>query len=879
MGSARRGRDDRGVEQALVIVAANALDLRVAGVASAVDARDDMALVGGHVVALGEVGSLLASIASELPCAVICVSRLDGDAPVGRWLAQRAGLVVLNVDLGSEGPAPALRFERFAPHDMRLDSMLHGLRELMLLPGGERVLHFKLHLPADAEAPLSAAPDAELNSAPVLAAALDWLHELLLTAIHRRHTPMSDPTDGADEATNGWVGFGISAAAVQHAMVMRAPLQELGPEAHVQAAAERMLQAVSDAAPAGSEPLAALVHRLALTPLEVQLALLALAPELDERYQRCMAVLLDDASRRVGTLGLYTSLLGEPVVLTQRLLGCGGLQRWRLLGAAGTLPSADEALRFDAAICAWLLGDANALDADARVRRVTRSAAWPGIDLFQPGDRFRASSLASELRSSRGPLALVLAAESPAYALALLEHGAQLRDVLPLRVDAVRLSELDAGEVVEAAMRLARAALLEDRPLIVDASAARDETLAALLAALLATLATTPCRFGIVASDVQAIIPALGNAPFKLETLRQSKAERVELVRGALARAGAPADDATAQFISANFPLQIDGFDAALRLAQAHAGDVAGAGADAADAPTARERFVAGCRAIALQGVSHFAERIEPGFELADVVLPPDRAEQLREIVASVRLAPMVLDQWDFQRQLPYGRGTTALFHGPSGTGKTMAAHAIARALNVHVLRLDLSRVVSKYIGETERHCDRVFSDATNSGAAILIDEADALFGKRSEVKDAHDRYANIEVAFLLQRIESFDGLAILTTNLRQNLDPAFLRRLRFIVEFPRPDVRARAAIWQACLPSGAHRVSAAELGELARRIDLTGGHIRQITLRAAFLAADRGELIEVPHLLAAARSELAKLGMSAVGLDTPVLAPARRVA
>jgi AAA+ superfamily predicted ATPase len=389
---------------------------------------------------------------------------------------------------------------------------------------------------------------------------------------------------------------------------------------------------------------------------------------------------------------------------------------------------------------------------------------------------------------------------------------------------------------------------------------------------VLSALAATGCRFGVVSADADAVVRSLGAVPFKLETLGQDSAQRTELFRNALARAGATPDDFSAQFLASNFPLQIDGIAAALRLAQAHAGADDGG-------PGPRERFIEGCKAIAKQGISHLAEHIEPGFRLDDVVLPRERAEQLHEVVASVRLAPMVLDQWDFKRQLPYVRGTTVLFHGPSGTGKTMAAHGIAKALNVHLLRLDLSRVVSKYIGETEQHCDRVFSDAAQSGAAVLIDEADALFGKRSEVKDAHDRYANIEVAFLLQRIETFDGLAILTTNLRQNLDPAFLRRLRFIVEFPRPDVQARAAIWKSCLPPAAHRVSDEEIGDLARRIDLTGGHIRQITLRAAFLAADRGEQIELRHLLAAGRAELAKLGMPAAGLGVPTLAPARRVA
>ncbi len=853
-----------------MIVSATTHDMRAQGIAHAVNARDDMSLVGDGVMPVEDVLDRLGDIPATQPCAVICIGARGHEAAgvVELWLAQRSDLVVLEVD-DVERDGAAVRFERFALHDMHLDSMLHALHELMNRAGsGMRVLHFALDAASGAEASDRARPSGPASMGPVLAAGLEWLHTLLLAALNGRCG--TELAGGDGQGGGDWVGFGISAAAVQRSMAARAALEDVQTDLLVAEAADKLLQSVREAHPASTEPLLALTRRLALEPLELQLLLLALAPELDARYQHCMAVLLDDASRRVGTLGLYAGLLGEPVSVTQRLLASGGLTRWRLLQGAARLPSSDEPLRVDPHLGAWLLGDADALAADPQLQRLLRSVQWPGADLFQAGDKFRAMSLVSDLRSSRGAMAIVLAADSPAYALALLEHGAGLCDLPPLRVEAGRLTALDPVELAESALRLGRAALLTDRPLLLDAGRAGADS--DKLAPALAAVALSGCRFGIVGSDAQGAVHALGAVAFRLERVTQGKAERIELVAHALARCGAPPDEASAQFIATNFPLQIDGFDAALRLAQARA-------TSGSNGAAARERFIAACKAIAMQGVSHLADRIDPAFELEDVVLPPDRAEQLREIVANVRLASVVLDQWNFQRQLPYGRGTTALFHGASGTGKTMAAHAIAKALKVHLLRLDLSRVVSKYIGETEKQCDQVFNDAANSGAAILIDEADALFGKRSEVKDAHDRYANIEVAFLLQRIESFDGLAILTTNLRQNLDPAFLRRLRFIIEFPRPDVQARAAIWQACLPSGAHRVSAAEIGELARRIDLTGGHIRQITLRAAFLAADRGQLIERQHLLAAARSELAKLGMSAIGFETALLAPTRRAA
>jgi SpoVK/Ycf46/Vps4 family AAA+-type ATPase len=194
--------------------------------------------------------------------------------------------------------------------------------------------------------------------------------------------------------------------------------------------------------------------------------------------------------------------------------------------------------------------------------------------------------------------------------------------------------------------------------------------------------------------------------------------------------------------------LEIDGFQQAMTLAR----DVRTPGSDG---ERCFDRFMSACKQVAAEGLSHLAERIDPMFSLDDVVLPEDRKQQLVEIIDNVRLADRVFDGWKFREQLPYGRGVTVLMLGPSGTGKTMAALAVAKRLGVQVLRIDLSRVVSKYIGDTEKNVDRVFEDARTSGAALLIDEADALLGKRSEVKDAHDRYANIEVAYLLQRMYS----------------------------------------------------------------------------------------------------------------------------
>jgi SpoVK/Ycf46/Vps4 family AAA+-type ATPase len=217
-----------------------------------------------------------------------------------------------------------------------------------------------------------------------------------------------------------------------------------------------------------------------------------------------------------------------------------------------------------------------------------------------------------------------------------------------------------------------------------------------------------------------------------------------------------------------------------------------------------------------------------------------------------------VHDLWGFARKSRRGLGISALFHGPSGTGKTMAAEVLASALRLDLYHIDLSRIVSKYIGETEANLRRVFDAAEENGAILLFDEADSLFGTRSQVKDSHDRYANIEVSYLLQRMEAYRGLAILTTNMRSALDPAFLRRIRFAVRFPFPDAGQRSAIWRKVFPAEAETLGL-DHDRLAR-LQVAGGNIRNIALNAAFLAADAGEPVGMRHLREAAHAEYAKL-------------------
>jgi len=264
------------------------------------------------------------------------------------------------------------------------------------------------------------------------------------------------------------------------------------------------------------------------------------------------------------------------------------------------------------------------------------------------------------------------------------------------------------------------------------------------------------------------------------------------------------------------------------------------------------------CRVQSRARLDDLAQRIASSARWDDLVLPEAQRSILRDIVTHVRQRTKVYQQWGFADKEARGLGVSALFAGASGTGKTMAAEVLANELRLDLYRIDLSSVVSKYIGETEKNLRRVFDAAEAGGAILLFDEADALFGKRSEVKDSHDRYANIEVSYLLQRMEAYRGLAILTTNLKSALDTAFLRRIRFIVQFPFPEAAQRAEIWRRVFPK---KTPTKELNvDVLARLNVTGGSIRNIALNAAFLAADASEPVSRMHVLRAARAEYAKL-------------------
>jgi SpoVK/Ycf46/Vps4 family AAA+-type ATPase len=264
--------------------------------------------------------------------------------------------------------------------------------------------------------------------------------------------------------------------------------------------------------------------------------------------------------------------------------------------------------------------------------------------------------------------------------------------------------------------------------------------------------------------------------------------------------------------------------------------------------------------------LGELASRLPPGYRWEDLVVPERQRDLLRSISAYLRHRDRVLSDWGYDRSVARTQGLKVLFAGESGTGKTMAAQVLAAELGLEIFRVDLATIVSKYIGETEKNLDRIFNAADGSNAILFFDEADALFGKRSEISDSHDRYANIEVAYLLQKMEGYAGAVILATNYRRNIDDAFVRRLDFVIDFPFPEAEDRKRIWRLLLPVEAPLADDLDIDFLATQFKLSGGSIRNCSLSAAFQAADDDGVIGMRHLVRAVALEYGKQGRLTLG-------------
>jgi hypothetical protein len=348
---------------------------------------------------------------------------------------------------------------------------------------------------------------------------------------------------------------------------------------------------------------------------------------------------------------------------------------------------------------------------------------------------------------------------------------------------------------------------------------------------------------GVVFLDTREVLPTYGRTSLVLEVEQPTAGEQAEAWQGVL---GADAGDAPAR-LAGQFDLGVPTIERIARTARAQA-----------DERPLVDRTWAVSLVETRKGLDALAQRIDPKATWDDIILPAAELRLLRRIADQVGQRSLVYETWGFAAKTSRGLGINALFTGPSGTGKTMAAEVIANHLQLNLYRIDLSAVVSKYIGETEKNLARMFHEAEAGGVVLFFDEADALFGKRTEIRDSHDRYANIEINYLLQRMEAYRGLAILATNMKSALDTAFVRRLRFVVNFPYPSPAERKLIWEKVFPDGT-RTEGLALDRLAK-LNFTGGNIFTVAINAAFMAAQDGMPVTMQHVLEAARAETRKL-------------------
>jgi hypothetical protein len=667
-------------------------------------------------------------------------------------------------------------------------------------------------------------------SARYLAGRLGLVADRVRLAVERRRSGDPDPDDR-------FRGLYVSDAQVDHLLGGgHGPL--LGPDAGAATAAIlAALEREADAAEAAGDVLR--LRRLARTfelePLDVDLLLVALAPDLDPRFERLFGYLHDDVSRRRASVGLALELSG---------VGEGsGPGRARLgplspLVGSGLLavedadrPYLTRALRVPDRVAAHLLGDDTPDPAVEALGLAPVAHDAAGTDALEGG--LRAGARLAYVRERIGTAAVTVAAR------ALGRVGPA-----PVVVDLGRLGPGD--DLREAAAAAVREARLRGTGLV----AGPLDLVAERGPAAVRAWAEAACP--VVLHGTRGWDPAWSRSvPFVLDADLPSAEERRGVWLASLDGTATP--DVGAAVASLPFRLSPE---SVARAAEAGRLAAAAAGRELAVADVA-----AGARAQNAAGLERLARRVEPRVTWTDLVLPDDVVRQLRELTARARHRDLVLDEWGMGRTSLKGRGVTALFAGDSGTGKTMSAEVIAGSLGLDLYVIDLSTIVDKYIGETEKNLDRVFTEADRVNGVLLFDEADAVFGKRSEVKDARDRYANIEVAYLLQRMEQFDGMAVLTTNLRANVDEAFLRRLDAIVDFPLPEVDDRRRLWERNLSAEAPKGDDIDVDFLARRFSFSGGNIRNVAVGAAFLAADASRPLGMEDLVRETAREYRKLG------------------
>lgn len=658
-----------------------------------------------------------------------------------------------------------------------------------------------------------------------LSAAINWLRLRLMHLAEQHHIPADRPAPPSPclRKHRFWHRH-------RDEVEVSGPEQETGAcvsNEQIEQAAAAMTQAAT------AEPPPALIilsHRLGLGPFEAHILLLCAALELDTRIAMLCARAQNDPSRPFPTFALALALFDDPV--WEALSPERPLRYWRLIeiNQPGAQPLTNSALRADERVVSYLKG-LNYLD-DRLIPLL--APLTDTVDELPPSQQRQADTIVQHVRTaSHGlPVVHLLGADS-ASKRSIVKHAAQELGVSVYRLTADMVPTAWA-ELETLARLYQRESQLLPVALYVDAQDSDKE-----LPAINRLFASTS---GLVFLDTREAWSQLGRDALTLDVLKPSSAEQEEAWRKMLGQAEGQASALLAGQFNLNLP-EIERISREVNGTQ----------------PPTFDRVWDACLVASRPRLDTLAQRLEMKAQSWDsLVLPEAEKKLLRQIMDQVDQRHQVYERWGFNRRLSRGLGINALFAGESGTGKTLAAEVIAHELKLNLYRIDLSQVVNKYIGETEKNLRKLFDAAEDGGTILFFDEADALFGKRSEVKDSHDRYANIEINYLLQRMEAYRGLAILATNMKSALDTAFMRRLRFIVNFPFPGIPERKRIWERAFPQETEK-EGLDYERLAK-FNLTGGSIQNIAINAAFLAARAGGPVTMPLIFEAARNEFRKL-------------------
>jgi len=611
-----------------------------------------------------------------------------------------------------------------------------------------------------------------------------------------------------------------------------------------------------------------LCSRCGLSPLDQEIMLIALAPEIDRRYRRVFSFLHDDFTRGIPSVGLIVDILAPILDGEDRLALMSRLEAGSPLIRRGLVhlppprsddgrPLAQRHVRVGDAAGGWLLGVPRMSEvvADrARFRGVPELP--PSVALPADGDTVVAN-LEELIRSSSRSVTVSIVSKELAGGRAVVDLLCCRLGVPVVQIELATF--LGGGErVLEEVGQALRDAYLFGAALHVSGFPDVSLEEQSVLRNLEVVWRRVQDYEGHILLPVISPAPAAwlleGRHGVSITVAPPDFADRIRVLTELLAQSGVASgvEPDEVETIASRYRLGRQQLSSTVAFARdcAWSRFQSGEGDGETEATIFFDDLVGGARAQFKRDIGSLARRLEPKFGFDDLVLPEMQMVHLRELLAFVERRGLVYETWDFQSKFPRGTGAKALFFGRSGTGKTMAAEVLAKGLGLDLFKVDLSSVVSKWVGETEKNLATIFDRAEEAQAVLLFDEADALFGARTSVGSAVDRYANLETNYLLQRIEDYDGIAVLSSNLKQNIDEAFTRRFHFVIEFPFPDRASREEIWQRAFPVSAPLADDVDFKFLADRFKFTGGNIKNSVLRAAFLGATAGHEISMEHVL-----------------------------